>query len=117
MNEARTKKRNDIGESSSLDTVSDNGDEGTNIAYDDDNHGASNNPLQSEPLLETPIREPSPISAKKTLVASSLEKPMRQKQYEPPSKEVMFVDLIAEQDGENIANTNPPSIVDDVQFC
>ena len=29
----------------------------------------------------------------------------------------MFVDLIEEQDGESIANTNPPSIVDDLQFA
>ena len=76
-----------------------------------------NYPLQSEPLLETPTREPSPISTKKTLVASSSKKPMGQKQYEPPSEEVMFVDLTMEQEGESIANTNPPSTVDDVQFA
>ena len=64
MNEARRKKRNDIGESSLSDTVSDNGDEGMNVDNDDNSHGTSNNPLQSEPLLETPIREPSSIRAK-----------------------------------------------------
>ena len=63
-----------------------------------------------------PICEPSPISTKKALVASLLEKPMEQKQYEPPSEEVMFVDLSAEQEGESIANTNPPLTMDDVQF-
>ena len=29
----------------------------------------------------------------------------------------MFVDIIAEQEGVSIANTNPPSIVDDIQFA
>ena len=116
VNEARTKKCNDIGEFSSSDTVSDNGSEGMSVDDDDDTHGTSNNPLQSEALLKMPIREPSPIYAKKTPVASSTEKPMGQKQYEPPSKEVMFVDLTAEQEGKNMANTNPPSIVDDVHF-
>ena len=62
-----------------------------------------------------PTREPSPISTKKTPVASSSEKPMGQKQYEPPSEEIMFVDLTMEQEGESIANTNPPSTLDDVQ--
>ena len=76
VNEARTKKSNNIGESSSSNTMSDNGGEGMNINDDDNNHGTSNNPLQSEPLLEMPICEPFPISAKKTLVASSSEKPM-----------------------------------------
>ena len=117
VNKARTKKRNNIGESSSSDTVSDNGGEGMNVDDDDNSHGTSNNPLQSEPLLETPIRKPSPISTKKTPVASSLEKPMGQKQYEPPFEEVIFVNLIAEQEGESIANTNPPSTMDDVHFA
>ena len=71
VNEARTKKHNDIGESSSSDTMNDDGGEGMNVDDDDDSHGTSNNPLQSEPLLETPIREPSPISAKNTPLASS----------------------------------------------
>ena len=115
VNEARTKECNDIEESSSSDTMSDNGGEGMNVDYDDDSHGTSNYPLQSGPLLETPTREPPPTSTKKTLEASSLEKPMGQKQYEPPSKEVMFVDLTMEQEGESIANTNPPSTLDDVQ--
>ena len=76
VNKARTKKCNNIGESSSLDTVSDDGGEGMNFDDDDDSHGTSNYPLQSEPLLEMPICEPSPISTKKTPVASSSKKPM-----------------------------------------
>ena len=69
-----------------------------NVDDDDDSHGTSNYPLQSEPLLEMPTHEPSPISTKKTPLAFSSEKPMGQKQYEPPSEEVMFVDLTVEQE-------------------
>ena len=47
-------------------------------------------------------------------MASSSEKPVGQKKNVIPSEEVMFVDLTAEEDGESIANINPPSIVDDV---
>ena len=45
MNEARTKKCNDIRESFSSDTMSDDGGEGMNVDDDDNSHDTSNNPL------------------------------------------------------------------------
>ena len=85
-----------------------------NIDGNDDNHGMSNNPLETEPLLETAVHEPSPTSTKKILVASSSMKPMEKKLNVLPFVEVMYVDLTTKQDNESIANTNPPSIVDDI---
>ena len=72
-NEAKMKRHNNIQESSSSDSVSDDEGEGMNINDNDDNHGTSNNLLQSKPLIEMPVCVPSPTSTKKTPMASSLE--------------------------------------------
>ena len=50
-------------------------------------------------------------------MASLSEKPVEQRHNVPPFEEVIFVDLIAKDDGESIANTNPPSTMDDIQFA
>ena len=45
MNDARTKKCNNMGESSSSDTISNDEGEGINVNDDDKSHGTSNNIL------------------------------------------------------------------------